>query len=152
MGRTVINETENKQTVILNDSPEGISGGYFDSQMNWNILDRPGIPYKKYKFKNNTTEETSGNKTFNCFGKIYNCSGIANGSDVCTINIISSGGGYRTMLVYTPSNHTGLNLTKDITNATTGVLNASFTEETYIEALLYESDMTLLSRILVEES
>lgn len=35
MGRTVINETENKQTVILNDSPEGIEGGYFDEDMVW---------------------------------------------------------------------------------------------------------------------
>lgn len=38
MGRIVINETENKQTVILNDSPEGIEGGYFDSQMNWHEM------------------------------------------------------------------------------------------------------------------
>lgn len=35
MGRTVINETENKQTVILNDSPEGVEGGYFDSEEVW---------------------------------------------------------------------------------------------------------------------
>lgn len=38
MGRIVINETENKQTVILNDSPEGVSGGYFDSKMNWHDM------------------------------------------------------------------------------------------------------------------
>lgn len=38
MGRTVINETENKQTVILNDSPEGVEGGYFDSLMEWHEL------------------------------------------------------------------------------------------------------------------
>lgn len=35
MGRTVINETENKQTIILNDSPEGVEGGYFDEEMVW---------------------------------------------------------------------------------------------------------------------
>lgn len=35
MGRIVINETENKQTVILNDSPAGVEGGYFDSLMDW---------------------------------------------------------------------------------------------------------------------
>lgn len=38
MGRTVINETENKQTIILNDSPEGVEGGYFDSLMKWHEL------------------------------------------------------------------------------------------------------------------
>lgn len=38
MGRTVINETENKQTVILNDSAEGVSGGYFDKDMIWKEL------------------------------------------------------------------------------------------------------------------
>lgn len=38
MGRTVINETENKQTVILNDSPEGVEGGYFDDEMVWHEL------------------------------------------------------------------------------------------------------------------
>lgn len=38
MGRTVINETENKQTVILNDSAEGVSGGYFDSLMEWHDM------------------------------------------------------------------------------------------------------------------
>lgn len=38
MGRIVINETENKQTVILNDSPAGIEGGYFDAQMNWHEM------------------------------------------------------------------------------------------------------------------
>lgn len=42
MGRTVINETENKQTVILNDSPEGVEGGYFDSMMEWHELGRGG--------------------------------------------------------------------------------------------------------------
>ena len=35
MGRSVINKTENKQTVILNDSPEGVEGGYFDSEEVW---------------------------------------------------------------------------------------------------------------------
>lgn len=35
MGRTVINQTENKQTIILNDSPEGVTGGYFDQDMVW---------------------------------------------------------------------------------------------------------------------
>ena len=35
MGRTVINETENKQTIILNDSTEGVEGGYFDSEEVW---------------------------------------------------------------------------------------------------------------------
>jgi len=44
MGRTVINETENKQTVILNDSPEGVKGGYFDQDMNWNVLGKSSIP------------------------------------------------------------------------------------------------------------
>lgn len=38
MGRIVINETENKQTVILNDSPEGVEGGYFDEAMEWHEL------------------------------------------------------------------------------------------------------------------
>lgn len=38
MGRTVINETENKQTVILNDSAEGIEGGYFDANMEWHNI------------------------------------------------------------------------------------------------------------------
>lgn len=38
MGRTVINQTENKQTVILNDSPEGIEGGYFDADMVWHEI------------------------------------------------------------------------------------------------------------------
>lgn len=38
MGRIVINETENKQTVVLNDSPEGVNGGYFDSKMNWHEM------------------------------------------------------------------------------------------------------------------
>lgn len=38
MGRTVINETENKQTVILNDSPEGVEGGYFDADMEWHNI------------------------------------------------------------------------------------------------------------------
>jgi hypothetical protein len=38
MGRIVINETENKQTVILNDSPTGVDGGYFDAQMEWHSL------------------------------------------------------------------------------------------------------------------
>lgn len=38
MGRIVINETENKQTVILNDTPEGVSGGYFDATMNWHEM------------------------------------------------------------------------------------------------------------------
>ena len=48
MGRIVINETENKQTVILNDSPAGVEGGYFDSQMVWHEMgggsDTPEIP------------------------------------------------------------------------------------------------------------
>ena len=35
MGRIVINETENKQTIILNDSQEGVEGGYYDSQEQW---------------------------------------------------------------------------------------------------------------------
>lgn len=35
MGRTVISQTANKQTVILNDSPEGVEGGYFDEEMVW---------------------------------------------------------------------------------------------------------------------
>lgn len=38
MGRIVINQTENKQTVILNDSPEGVEGGYFDADMIWHDL------------------------------------------------------------------------------------------------------------------
>lgn len=38
MGRTVINETENKQTIILDDSAEGISGGFFDANMAWHTL------------------------------------------------------------------------------------------------------------------
>lgn len=38
MGRIVINRTENDQTVILNDTPEGVSGGYFDRDMVWNEL------------------------------------------------------------------------------------------------------------------
>lgn len=38
MGRIVINETENKQTVILNDSPEGVEGGFFDADMGWHEL------------------------------------------------------------------------------------------------------------------
>lgn len=42
MGRTVINETENKQTIILNDSPEGIEGGYYDAQMSWHTLEEAG--------------------------------------------------------------------------------------------------------------
>lgn len=42
MGRTVINETENKQTIILNDSPEGVEGGYFDSLMEWHTLEEAG--------------------------------------------------------------------------------------------------------------
>ena len=39
MGRIVINETENKQTVILNDTPEGVEGGYFDDEMLWHELE-----------------------------------------------------------------------------------------------------------------
>lgn len=42
MGRTVINQTENKQTVILNDSPAGIEGGYFDDAMVWHELKTEG--------------------------------------------------------------------------------------------------------------
>ena len=42
MGRSVINETENKQTVILNDSPEGVEGGYFDSLMVWHEFGEGG--------------------------------------------------------------------------------------------------------------
>lgn len=38
MGRTVINETENKQTVILNDSPAGVEGGYYNALMEWHEL------------------------------------------------------------------------------------------------------------------
>ena len=38
MGRTIINETENKQTVILNDSAESVSGGFFDADMEWHTL------------------------------------------------------------------------------------------------------------------
>lgn len=49
MGRIVINETENKQTVILNDSPAGVEGGYFDAQMVWHDMgggggETPAIP------------------------------------------------------------------------------------------------------------
>lgn len=42
MGRIVINETENKQTLILNDTPEGVYGGYFDSTMNWHDFEGGG--------------------------------------------------------------------------------------------------------------
>lgn len=42
MGRIVINETENKQTVILNDSPAGVEGGYFDAQMIWHDMGSGG--------------------------------------------------------------------------------------------------------------
>lgn len=42
MGRIVINETENKQTVILNDSPAGVEGGYFDATMNWHEMGSGG--------------------------------------------------------------------------------------------------------------
>ena len=42
MGRTVINQTENKQTIILNDSPEGVEGGYFDATMDWHELSSAG--------------------------------------------------------------------------------------------------------------
>lgn len=38
MGRIVINKTENGQTVILNDTAQEVSGGYFDSTMNWHEL------------------------------------------------------------------------------------------------------------------
>lgn len=48
MGRIVINQTENKQTIILNDSPEGIEGGFFDKDMNWIALYSPvEIPVKE---------------------------------------------------------------------------------------------------------
>lgn len=62
MGRTVINETENKQTIILNDSPEGIEGGYFDQDMNWNKLGKSSVPenfiYAGKSFKAKTQRET----------------------------------------------------------------------------------------------
>lgn len=35
MGRIVINKTENGQTVILNDTSQEVSGGYFDKEMEW---------------------------------------------------------------------------------------------------------------------
>ncbi len=59
MGRTVINETENKQTVILNDSADNISGGYFDADMVWHELSEDlgmaGLIGKRYKLKNSFT-------------------------------------------------------------------------------------------------
>lgn len=38
MGRIVINKTENGQTLILNDTAQEVSGGYFDSVMVWHDL------------------------------------------------------------------------------------------------------------------
>lgn len=52
MGRTVIKETENKQTIILNDSPEGIEGGYFDADMAWHELGGGNGPVYKYDLSN----------------------------------------------------------------------------------------------------
>lgn len=52
MGRTVINQTENKQTVILNDSPEGIEGGYFDAEMGWHELGGETGPVYEYDLSN----------------------------------------------------------------------------------------------------
>lgn len=50
MGRIVINETENKQTVILNDRASGVTGGYFDSGMNWHEFGGGGdFPLLKMK-------------------------------------------------------------------------------------------------------
>lgn len=45
MGRTVINQTENKQTIILNDSPEGVTGGYFDADMVWHDVGSGVVKY-----------------------------------------------------------------------------------------------------------
>lgn len=47
MGRIVINETENKQTVILNDRASGVSGGYFDNGMNWHEFGGADMPIIK---------------------------------------------------------------------------------------------------------
>lgn len=58
MGRIVINETENKQTVILNDSPEEITGGYFDKDMIWTDLGGPKA--KRYKLKGSRTISGTG--------------------------------------------------------------------------------------------
>lgn len=56
MGRTVINQTENKQTIILNDSPEGIEGGYFDAEMGWHVLETA----------ENNVFDSAGNMFFTC--------------------------------------------------------------------------------------
>lgn len=56
MGRIVINETENKQTVILNDSPEGVEGGYFDSLMEWHDFGGGGTEVLSGSFE--VTEDT----------------------------------------------------------------------------------------------
>ena len=72
MGRTVISETENKQTIILNDSPEGIEGGYFDSEMGWHVLG------------------TAGNNVFDSAGNMFFSCGSISYSDGLTYTLLSS--------------------------------------------------------------
>lgn len=85
MGRTVINETENKQTVILNDSPEGVNGGYFDAQMEWHALTA--------ETENNNVFDSAGNMLF-AAGSISFSDGLTFSSSASRICLYSDTGDY----------------------------------------------------------
>lgn len=69
MGKIVINKTDEKQTIILTNDSEGVSGVYFGEDGVEKTLGEPGVPMKTYKIKQKTVVN-DGNHPFSVLGTI----------------------------------------------------------------------------------
>lgn len=148
MGRTVISKTENKQTIILNDSAESVSGGFFDADMEWHKLGEPGYPKKMYKVKSNTTVQSSSNIIFPIEGTIRNFSNWGSGEfPILYLYFKSSGSGLgcETMAI-----HNNATSNVYLTNGNTGNVETLVHDNTRLEIYIPEEYMQIALRALEE--